>query len=671
MACNENIVKNMANEISRNCQSENVTVDPDFVIYLIELLLLNPKYGKLFSRTISRNNLDFFVKECVTMLKGSETSINTLKLQYTMQTNYDKLQTLIDKHQESIEQCLRPLLSEILDDDPELDDEQAYKKLFRKISIYIILSSGLGNPGSIVTLKEGMAALESVFSLDDLKVFVSLPRSEKIPQLIELMHITSGVRLFNRDCKKGGEGIPDLPFNIIDAGKACMSSLSHSLIAAMQRVNSLTSAVADTITIHEETGNINIDIPPNSDLTEKNYYQIFELLAFNRQYEVFIRKLLSDVETMEQNGAQDVERVKSVLEELHTAVKYKAAVPVATVFPLFTKLWRVWRSMQNVMFLLSTVNRLMTILANIQDHMKIPYTLLENMLQGKSVVSDQERMSEPVSMKERLSLGSLNYLCRDSFGEITDRQVKFLGFCNMGVSVGALVPSNLKVGLIKSRGGRYGFCNVKMAARFSKDPQRYVNEVLNFARNNPHVINLLNILEDVSNVKHIDNLVVKVIPKTKICHKDIQTEVHSIEGYIEKDYSPNLWEWKRRACQWATIVNCQTHSTQTNYSHLRSEIHTQTVHPRDKSFQTKKDSGVNTNPHDVFLWGLRGQIGYGQHPMKLLGMFAEKKKGNGDEFLNDKVAWKLSALQSAAHKAPSYIATYIHTHTYIHTYIHT
>ncbi|CAH2242087.1 jg6619 [Pararge aegeria aegeria] len=332
MACNENVVKNMANEISRNCLSENVIVDPEFVIYLIDLLLLNPKYGKLFTKTICRSNLEFFVKECVTMLTGSETSINTLKLQYTMLTNYEKLPTLVERHQESIEQCLRPLLSEILDDDPELEDEQAYKKLFRKISIYIILSSGLGNPGSIVTLKEGMAALESVFSLDDLKVFVTLPRSEKIPQLNELMQITSGVRLFNRDCKKGGEGIPDLPFNIIDAGKACMASLSHSLIAAMQRVNSLTTAIADTITIKEDEGIVGVDVPPNSGLTEKDYNQIFELLAFNRQYEVYIRKLLADVETMEQNGAQDVERIKMVLEETHTAVKYKAAVPVATVF---------------------------------------------------------------------------------------------------------------------------------------------------------------------------------------------------------------------------------------------------------------------------------------------------------------------------------------------------
>ncbi|CAH2209070.1 jg10106, partial [Pararge aegeria aegeria] len=112
----------------------------------------------------------------------------------------------------------------------------------------------------------------------------------------------------------------------------------------------------------------------------------------------------------------------------------------------------------------------------------------------------------------------------------------------------------------------------------------------------------------------------------QIYDKDVQTEVHPIDSYIEKNYTPNLWEWKRRACQLATIVKCQTHSTQTNYSHLRSETHTQTVHPRDKSLQTKRDAGVNTNPHDVFIWGLRGQIGYGQHSMKLWGIHAEKKK---------------------------------------------
>lgn len=71
-------------------------------------------------------------------------------MQFIIQTNYDKLQNLIDKHLESIANCLRPLVTEILDEDPAPEDEAEFKKLFRKISIYIVLASGLGNPGVIV-----------------------------------------------------------------------------------------------------------------------------------------------------------------------------------------------------------------------------------------------------------------------------------------------------------------------------------------------------------------------------------------------------------------------------------------------------------------------------------------------------------------------------------------
>jgi hypothetical protein len=78
----------------------------------------------------------------------------------------------------------------------------------------------------------------------------------------------------------------------------------------------------------------------------------------------------------------------------------------------------------------------------------------------------------------------------------------------------------------------------------------------------------------------------------------------------------------------ATIVKCQTHSTQTHYSHLRSEIQCQTVEPRHKCLQTKKETGVNTPARNYFLWGLRAQPGYGQHIMDHTDYVnVERKKG--------------------------------------------
>ncbi|KAJ8709882.1 hypothetical protein PYW08_009886 [Mythimna loreyi] len=619
MACNENVIKNMANEITRNCQAQNVTVDPEFLIYMIDLLLLNPKYGKLFSKTINRNNLAYFVEECGSIVMRGGTALNILKMQFILQTNYDKLHVLIERHLDTIKKCLSPLVNEILEMDPEDNNEPEFQKLFRKISIYFILASGLGNPGYIVTLKEGMAALESVFGMEDLKLFVALPRKEKLEQLEVLLGYTAGVRLFNRDCKKGGEGIPDLPHNLVDAAKACTVLLSNCLITVMQKVNTLTTAIEGVITLQDETGNVVLDMAKHEGVSAETYTEIFNLLAFNRQYEVFIRKLLADVDSMTNKADQYVERTQEVLQELHAAVKYKAAVPVQNVYPLFTKLWEVWRAMQNCMFLVSTVNKLMAIMASIQEQIVLPEDVIEKLLEGRPVTSDQIRVNYKPTMEDRLSLVSLpNYVCYPSSSELLAiKQAEFLGFCALCLSVGALVPSHIKLGLIKHRGRYYGFCCVKMAARFSREPDRYVNEVLNYARNNTHLINLLNIVDLVFSAKDIDDLVVIRMPKIKVFDKDIQTEAHPMDEYKLKNYSWDLWEWKRRACQWAHIVNCQTHSTQTYYSHLRSDIQCQTVEPRDKCLQTNKDKGINTISNTQFLWGLRGRRGYGQHPMDL------------------------------------------------------
>lgn len=54
-----------------------------------------------------------------------------------------------------------------------------------------------------------LAALQSVFPQTELGTFMALSKEEKESQLKELTYIVTGIRLFNRDCGKGGEGIDD------------------------------------------------------------------------------------------------------------------------------------------------------------------------------------------------------------------------------------------------------------------------------------------------------------------------------------------------------------------------------------------------------------------------------------------------------------------------------
>lgn len=47
--------------------------------------------------------------------------------------------------------------------------------------------------------------------------------------------------------------------------------------------------------------------------------------------------------------------------------------------------------MQNTMYLVSTINRLTAILGSIQEHMKIPFNIVEVMLEGRHIVTDEVR----------------------------------------------------------------------------------------------------------------------------------------------------------------------------------------------------------------------------------------------------------------------------------------
>lgn len=53
------------------------------------------------------------------------------------------------------------------------------------------------------------AALQSVFPQAELSTFLTLSKKDKERQLKELTMIVTGIRLFNRDGGKGGEGIDD------------------------------------------------------------------------------------------------------------------------------------------------------------------------------------------------------------------------------------------------------------------------------------------------------------------------------------------------------------------------------------------------------------------------------------------------------------------------------
>ena len=70
-------------------------------------------------------------------------------------------------------------------------------------------TSSLNLPASCLCLLPVPAALQSVFPQQELGTFLSLSSQDKEQQLAELTAVVTGIRIFNKFLKKGGEGIED------------------------------------------------------------------------------------------------------------------------------------------------------------------------------------------------------------------------------------------------------------------------------------------------------------------------------------------------------------------------------------------------------------------------------------------------------------------------------
>ena len=84
-----------------------------------------------------------------------------------------------------------------------------------------------------------IAALQSVFPQTELGTFMALSKLDKEKQLKELTSIVTGIRLFNRDCGKGGEGIDNRESHDRNHKHTCTST--HSDVQCTGTLENYTS----------------------------------------------------------------------------------------------------------------------------------------------------------------------------------------------------------------------------------------------------------------------------------------------------------------------------------------------------------------------------------------------------------------------------------------------
>ncbi|KAI4567383.1 hypothetical protein MJG53_008962 [Ovis ammon polii x Ovis aries] len=567
--------------------------------WVVKAVVLDPSNGFNTDRTLTKSDVQKLVKLCVNRLLDSKNpSLDTIKMQVYFDMNYTSREEFLEEHHRVIESRLSSVSREITDSRACVREE--LESLYRKIVSYVLLRSGLGSPTDIKIVREATAALQSVFPQTELGTFLTLSKKDKERQLKELTMIVTGIRLFNRDCGKGGEGIDDcslphvcfiIPFKPVPA------ILQEAIPATTQHVDSQLEAVQDqayryTAILEKAAKN-----PLMSQ--ELQPYMLREALYNVRQCEIFLQVILGDqvidkesnlnkcsayiasvgsrtkIEMGELDAdfnediitcAQEVEmmikQLEAQLEQLKLTVKSKTAIPTSQVFPIFIALSNLWTSFQDETVLIS-------ILSNLTTHLEpflgahdlfFPEKVMQVLLDGVTVKTDVCRIKEHIEDKVNVAdFKKVEWLFPETTANFDKLLIQYRGFCayTFATTDGLLLPGNPSIGILKYKDKYYTFNTRDAAYSFAENPENYIDIIREKAKKNAELIQLLELHQQFetfiqySQMKEVDKRYIKPITK---CETGTQTDTHLLPPTIVRSYEWNEWELRRKAIKLISVL---------------------------------------------------------------------------------------------------------------------
>ncbi|XP_055492025.1 cilia- and flagella-associated protein 206 isoform X2 [Leucoraja erinacea] len=554
----ECVIKNIIREIAQECADRGHSISETLVAFMVKAVVLDPRYEFNVDRRLTKTDVNKLIMICVDrLLEADRPSLDTIKMQIYFDMNYTSRAEFLAEHRSVLESRLAPVCREITDCRARSREE--FECLYRKIVSYVLLQSGLGSPTDIGVVREATAALQSVFPQTELGTFLVLTKRDKERQLNELNMIVTGIRLFNKNCKKGGEGIDDLP-----------AILNEALPATKQNVDSELQATQQLV---------------------YHYTAIIERLEKSRQ------------QCYETDGLHD--KLKEALFNVR-----QHEIFLSIIMPHFICLSNLWSHFQDEMVLLSVFSNLLT---NLDPYMGshsqlFPEGVIGPLLEGTDVKSDAQRLSEVSDEKINPSdIKNREWIFPDNTLHCQQLIVQYRGFCAYTLSArhGLLLKGNPAIGILKYQEKYYTFSSKEAATAFAQKPDYYIAKAAEEAKQSPELIQLLELHQQFSTISPYSQpgKCKKAIAK---CDSSTQTDTHILEPNIVRSYEWNEWELRRKAIQMANLRQKVTRYMQTTLSHMRRDNTSQVYLPKNKAVQTKRENSCNVPKPQVFYAGLRG-----------------------------------------------------------------
>lgn len=599
----ESVIKNIIREISQECASKGQAVSETLVAFMVKAVVLDPANEFNVDRTLTKDDVQKLIRLCVERLMDNRSpSLETVKMQVYFDMNYTTRSDFLEEHRRVLESRLQPVVREITDSRARTREE--LESLYRKIVSAVLLRSGLGSPTDIAVVREATAALQSVFPQTELGSFMSLTKRDKERQLLELTMIVTGIRLFNKECGKGGEGIDDLPAILNEAVPATTQSVDSEIQNTLRNAYKYTGLIEDLYKRPKQDG-------PSVQLLK-------ESLINTRQHEAFLRIILNDVISCAQQVELLENQLATRMEQLQATVQSKTAVPTAQVYPQFIHLAQLWSGFQDEMVLLSVLSNILASLEPFtrghrelfSDEFLTPY------IDGVAIPSDEERIHATSVPEQRVNpkdyqVENRDWLFQETTKNFSKLPLQYKGYCAYTLAKfdRLLIPANPEIGVLRYRDHYYAFSSREGAYQFAQNPQEFIHLVAEGAKKSPELIQLLELHTQFSTItpysqgRDAGKMVEKPVTK---CDSGTQTDTHFMETNIVKSYEWNEWELRRKAIKLANLRTRITSSMQTNLSNMRRDNITQVYPPKDVDTQTKTDGYSNVPKPQVFLAGLRG-----------------------------------------------------------------
>lgn len=92
-----------------------------------------------------------------------------------------------------------------------------------------------------------------------------------------------------------------------------------------------------------------------------------DLLVLNRQHEIYVRKLLSNLKSVKARIESHVQSYGEKLIKLHDIVQYRSAVPSVQIFPKFKELTEEWLTLHDLSFVLSQQSQVNNYLQHLSE----------------------------------------------------------------------------------------------------------------------------------------------------------------------------------------------------------------------------------------------------------------------------------------------------------------